>query len=125
MWTNEDMGSVKGVVSIVGEHSDTAGGLAVSSSSHSSDYSPPSDYEVRVNSYRGRLAPLRADLEEIDRNIQKAKEAKGNASEDTAAWIRVYEGKRSGVLAKIDLILDDARRHSRRNSISPISRSSA
>jgi hypothetical protein len=111
VWTNEEMGSVKGGVSIVGEHSSTAGGSEASSSPRSLDYSPPSDYEVRVNSYRGRLAPLRTDLEEIDRNIQKAKEAKGNASEDTAAWIRVYQSKRSGVLAKIDTILDEARRH--------------
>jgi hypothetical protein len=111
VWTNEELGSMKGGVSVVGEQPSTAGGSAASSPSRSLDYSPPSDYEVRVNTYRDRLAPLRANLEEIDRNIQKAKEAKGNASEDTAAWIRVYEGKRSGVLAKMDTILDDARRH--------------
>jgi DNA-binding ferritin-like protein len=105
------MGSMKGGVSVVGERSSATGGSAASSSSRSLDYSPPSDYAVRVNAYRDRLAPLRANLEEIDRNILKAKEAKGNASEDTAAWIRVYEGRRSGVLAKIDSILDEARRH--------------
>jgi hypothetical protein len=111
VWTNEEMGSMKGGVSVVGEQSSATGGSAASSSSRSLDYSPPSDYAVRVNAYRDRLAPLRANLEEIDRNILKAKEAKGNASEDTAAWIRVYEGRRSGVLAKIDSILDEARRH--------------
>jgi len=63
-----------------------------------------------VQSYRDKLAPLRSNLADIDRKIQMAKEAKGNAREDTAAWIQVYDGKRRDVVAKMERIEDEAHR---------------
>jgi hypothetical protein len=63
-----------------------------------------------VQSYRDKLAPLRSNLADIDRKIQLAKEAKGNAREDTAAWIKVYDGKRKDVLARMERIEDEAHR---------------
>jgi hypothetical protein len=104
VWTNEDVGSKKDGVSVVGAHE---GG---STSSSCSSCAKPADYERLVLSYREKLEPLRANLGDIDRKIQAAKEAKGNASEDTAAWIKVYDGKRKDVLAKMERIEDEARR---------------
>jgi hypothetical protein len=113
VWTNDELGSVKGGVSVVGDHSGRGGGSAAASSSArppspSDAYAPPTNYEVLVRTYLDKLAPLRANLADIDRNIQKAKDAMGNAREDTAAWIRVYQEKRLNVLAKIEAIEEEA-----------------
>jgi hypothetical protein len=113
VWTNDELGSAKGGVSVVGDHSGGQKGATASSSSSSSSsysYTPPTNYEVVVQTYLDRLAPLRSDLADIDRNIQKAKDAMGNAREDTAAWIHAYEEKRHNVLAKIDAIEEEARK---------------
>jgi hypothetical protein len=104
VWTNEDVGSSKDGVSVVGDHQ------TVSTASPCSSCSKPSAYDKVLQLYRKKLEPLRSDLAEIDRKIQMAKEAKGNASEDTAAWIRVYDGKRKDVLVKMERIEDEARR---------------
>jgi hypothetical protein len=104
VWTNEDVGSMKDGVSVVGAHE------TGSTSPSCSTCSEPSAYERLVRSYRDKLAPLRSNLADIDRKIQMAKEAKGNAREDTAAWIKVYDGKRKDVLAKIERIEDEGQR---------------
>ena len=104
VWTNEDVGSMKDGVSVVGAHE------SGSTSSSCSSCSEPSGYERLVQSYRDKLAPLRSNLADIDRKIQLAKEAKGNAREDTAAWIKVYDGKRKDVLANMERIEDQAHR---------------
>ena len=113
VWTNDELGSVKDGVSVVGDHpagQKHAASNPPSSSASSSSYTPPTNYEILVQTYLDKLAPLRSDLADIDRNIQKAKDAMGNAREDTAAWIHVYEEKRRVVLAKIDAIEDEARK---------------
>jgi hypothetical protein len=104
VWTNEDVGSMKDGVSVVGAHE------SGSTSSSCSSCSEPSGYERLVQSYRDKLAPLRSNLADIDGKIQLAKEAKGNAREDTAAWIKVYDGKRKDVLARMERIEDEAHR---------------
>jgi predicted nucleic acid-binding Zn-ribbon protein len=110
------MDSVKGEVSVVGDPPSVSqspcspasprSGCSATTSAKSS-----SSYDRLVDSYLRRLAPLRSSLADIDRKIQKAKEAKGNSSEDTAAYLRVYADKRGDVQAKIDVILEDARQH--------------
>jgi hypothetical protein len=104
VWTNEDVGSGKDGVSVVGTHE------SGSTSSSCSSCSNPPAYDQLVKSYRDKLEPLRSNLADIDRKIQVAKEAKGNAREDTAAWLKVYDGKRKDVLAKIERIEDEAHR---------------
>jgi hypothetical protein len=106
VWTNDDVGSGKDGVSVVG----TQESGSTPTSNSCSSCSKPSPYERLVKSYRDKLEPLRSDLTDIDRKIQMAKEAYGNAREDTAAWIKVYDGKRKDVLAKIERIEDEARR---------------
>jgi hypothetical protein len=104
VWTNEDVGSRKDGVSVVGAQE------SGSDSSSCSSCAKPPPYELLVQSYRQKLEPLHSNLADIDRKIQIAKEAKGNAREDTAAWIKVYDGKRKDVLAKMERIEDEARR---------------
>ena len=97
----------------MGDHSGGQRGATTrspSSPSSSSSYTPPTNYEILVQTYLDKLAPLRSDLADIDRNIQKAKDTMGNAREDTDAWIRVYEEKRRNVLAKMDAIEEEARK---------------
>ena len=105
VWTNEELDSVKGSASVIGDNPSSTG------SSSSSDSPKPSSYDRLVESYLKKLAPLRSDLADLDRKIQKTKEAKGNASEDTAAYLRVFADRRGDIQAKIDLILEDARRN--------------
>ena len=110
VWTNEDVGSMKDGVSVVGAHESGSTSAADSTSSFCSSCSEPSAYGRLVQSYRDKLAPLRSNLADIDSKIRMAKEAKGNAREDTAAWIKVYDGKRKDVLAKMERIEDEALR---------------
>jgi len=105
IWTNEELDSVKGSVSVVGDNSSDSESLSPSAPPN------PSAYDRLVDSYLKKLAPLRSDLADLDRKIQNTKEAKGNASEDTAAWLRVFADKQGDIQAKIDLILEDARQH--------------
>jgi len=105
VWTNEELNSVKGDVSVVGDHPSSVESATPSAAPKASDY------DRLVDSYVRKLGPLRSDLADLDRKIQKVKEAKGNAREDTAAYLRVYADKRGDIQAKIDAILEDARRH--------------
>lgn len=104
VWTNEEMGSVKGDVSVVGEHESPI------TPNESAPAPMTPEYDRLVQSYRHQLAPLRNDVAELDRKIQQAKEAKGNAREDTAAWVAVQQKKRSDALAKIERIQEEARK---------------
>src|ERR1700733_12571980 len=90
VWTNDDVASGKDGVSVVG----TQDSGSTPTSNSCSSCLKPSPYERLVKSYRDKLEPLRSNLADIDRKIQMAKEAHGNASEDTAAWIEDYDGKR-------------------------------
>jgi hypothetical protein len=115
VWTNEEMNSVKGDVSVVGDPPSVSQSPCSPASPRSgcsaSTSAKPSSYDRLVDSYLRQLSPLRSNLADIDRKIQKAKEAKGNSSEDTAAYLRVYADKRGDVQAKIDAILENARQH--------------
>jgi len=104
VWTNEEMGSVKGDVSVVGEPENS-----ISMDEPAPEPSTPA-YNHLVQTYRNRLAPLRNEVADLDRKIQQAKEAKGNAREDTAAWIAVQQKKRGDILAKIERIQEEARK---------------
>lgn len=106
VWTNDDVASAKDGVSVIGAQDS---GSTPASNSCTNCAKPPS-YDRLVKTYHDKLEPLRANLADIDRKIQMAKEAHGNASEDTAAWIKVYDGKRKDVLAKMERIEDEARR---------------
>jgi hypothetical protein len=103
VWTNEELDTVKGSVSVVGDNSSNSGSPSPSGRPRASAYDP------MVDSYARKLAPLRSEVADIDRKIQKAKETKGNASEDTDAYLRVYADKRGDIQAKIDAIVEDAR----------------
>jgi hypothetical protein len=113
VWTNEEIGAVKDGVSVVGEHSGNGGDIGAASSPSqspsSNSYTPPTNYEILVRRYREKLEPLRGELADLDRKIQLARQAKGNAREDTAAWIAVQERRRQDVLAKIERIEEEAR----------------
>jgi hypothetical protein len=84
VWTNDDVGSGRDGVSVVGAQES---GSTTTSPSSCPACSKPSPYERLRKSYRDKLEPLRSNLADIDRKIQMAREAHGNASEDTAAYI--------------------------------------
>jgi hypothetical protein len=109
VWTNDEIASAKSGTSERGNSSGN-GSSSTSSGTSSSYDTSPTNYEVLLRRYRVKLDPLRSDLADLDRKIQTAKEAKGNAREDTAAWIAVQEKKRQDVLAKIERIKDEAQR---------------
>ena len=104
VWTNDDVKPAKTDASAMNEHS--AGG---SSSSSASAATKSSTYESLVRSYLEKLAPLRDQLAEIDLKVQQAKDLKGNARENTQAWLNYYAEKRASVQVKIDRVEEDAR----------------
>jgi hypothetical protein len=104
VWTNDDVKPAKTDASAKNEHS--AGG---SSSSSASAATKSSTYESLVRSYLEKLAPLRDQLAEIDLKVQQAKDLKGNARENTQAWLNYYAEKRASVQVKIDRVEEDAR----------------
>jgi len=108
VWTNDEIATAKSGTSGASDHSSNGSSFARPDASSSSSYTPPTNYEVLVRKYREKLDPLRSDLADLDRKIQAAKEAKGNAREDTAAWIAVQERKRQDILANMGRIQDEA-----------------
>jgi hypothetical protein len=112
VFTNDDVGSAGNGLSTAGQvenGASTACGSCNSSKPKASSASDAAAYGRLVDTYQRKLAPLRSDLADLDRKIQLAKEAKGNAREDTAAWIDVWNKKRADIQAKIERIQDDAR----------------
>jgi hypothetical protein len=112
VFTNDDLGTAGDSASVAGSGRSNACGTCNSSRSNTpAASSKDADYDWLVDNYQRKLAPLRSDLADLDRKIQLAKEAKGNAREDTAAWIDVWNRKRADIQAKIDRIQEEARRN--------------
>jgi hypothetical protein len=112
VFTNDDLGSAGNGASAAAPAVNGASTACASCNSSKPKASSASDaaaYDRLVDTYQRKLAPLRSDLADMDRKIQLAKEAKGNAREDTAAWIDVWNKKRADIQAKIDRIQDEAR----------------
>jgi chromosome segregation ATPase len=75
VWTNDNVGSLKGGVSVIGDKNQ--------SSENAKDYENEADSDeadqkqARVNQYRDALEQLRAQIDDADRRIDKLRNFKG------------------------------------------------
>ncbi len=103
VWTDEEISSVGGKISIVGEQNS-------SNRSYRAPDSPRSRESQEATSYRQRLAPLRRQIDDLDREIQEMKNAKGSVRENIESQVQIREDKRKWIQAQINEIEEEARR---------------
>jgi hypothetical protein len=104
VWTEEEISAVGGSISVVGDQHP-------SNKSSRATTSPSASDGRDAAYYRGRLAPLRQQIEDIDREIQQMKTAKGSVRENIESQVQIREARREKIQAQINEIEEDARRH--------------
>lgn len=119
VWTNDNVGDLRSPVSVVGNHSGAANrGMNRGMTNF------PRDGRTG-DSYRYQLQPLRAELENIDRQIHTLKNFKAdNTSPEGGVryggnynmvpveqQVKQLEERKKSVQAKIDALKDEARHH--------------
>ena len=104
VWTEEEISAVGGSISVVGDQQATNNSSGVPSSASASD-GRDKGY------YRGRLTPLRQQIEDLDREIQEMKSVKGTVRENVETQVQLREARREKIQKQINDIEEDARRH--------------
>lgn len=123
VWTEDDIGSLKGNVSVVGDASKARKASQKSQKDNQAEASLPPEKDPAW--YRKQLAPLRARVEQLDAEIRKMRGVQGGKETSDAG--RRYNGfdlpmnsqdrmeqlekKRKDLQAKIDSLEDQARRN--------------
>jgi hypothetical protein len=104
VWTEEEISAVGGSISVVGDpHPSNSSSRAPASTSASDGRD--------TAYYRGRLAPLRQQIGDLDREIQEMKNAKGTVRENIEVQVQIREARRENIQKQINEIEEDARRH--------------
>ncbi len=104
VWTEEEISAVGGGISVVGDQHP--------SNNPSRTPALPSASDGRDAAYyRGRLAPLRQQIDDVDREIQELKSVKGTVRENLEAQVQIREARREKIQKQINEIEEDARRH--------------
>jgi hypothetical protein len=104
VWTNEEIPSVGGNISVVGDQKS-------SNNSYGTPASPSASGAQDAASYRNRLAPLRQQVDDIDREIQQMRSSKGSVRENIESQVQIREARREKIQKQINEIEEDARRH--------------
>lgn len=94
------MGKLDSKVNVVGV--DSAAGKTSNYSGSKND---------AADSYRSRLAPLRRQVEDLDREIQQMRSAKGSVRENIESQVQIRETKRTKIQEQINELEEEARRH--------------
>ena len=104
VWTEEEVSAVGGSISVVGDSRPSNSSSRAPSSTSASDGRDTAYY-------RGRLAPLRQQIDDVDREIQEMKSVKGTVRENVEAQVQIREARREKIQKEINEIEEDARRH--------------
>ena len=104
VWTEEEISAVGGSISVVGDQRGTNNSSGTPSSTSASDGRDKAYY-------RGRLAPLLQQIDDVEREIQEMKNAKGTVRENVEAQVQIREARREKIQKQINEIEEDARRH--------------
>jgi hypothetical protein len=104
VWTNEEISSVGGNISVVGDQKP-------SNNSYGTPASPSASEGRDAAYYRNRLAPLRQQVDDIDREIQQMRSSKGSVRENIESQAQIRETRREKIQKQINEIEEDARRH--------------
>ena len=104
VWTEEEISAVGGSISVVGDQHP-------SNSSSGASAMPAASDGRGTAYYRGRLAPLRQQIEDLDREIRQMKNSKGNVRENVDSQVQIRETQREKIQKQINEMEEDARRH--------------
>src|ERR1700674_1085946 len=104
IWTEEEISAVGGTISVVGDQHPSNNSSRAPASTSASDGRDASYY-------RGRLAPLRQQIDDVDREIQEMKSVKGTVRENLEAQVQIRQARREKIQKQINEIEEDARRH--------------
>ncbi len=104
VWTEEEISAFGGSISVVGDQ-------RPSNNSSRTTTSPSASDGRDAAYYRGRLAPLRQQIDDVDREIQELKSVKGTVRENLEAQVQIREARREKIQKQINEIEEDARRH--------------
>lgn len=104
VWTEEEISAVGGSISVVGDPD-----LSNSSSRAPASMSASDGRDAAY--YRGRLAPLRQQIGDLDREIQEMKSVKGTVRENIEVQVQIREARREKIQKQVNEIEEDARRH--------------
>ena len=97
IWTEEEISAVGGSISVVGDQHP----------SNNSSRTPvlPSASDGRDAAYyRGRLAPLRQQIDDVDREIREMKSVRGTVRENLEAQVQIREARREKIQKQINEI---------------------
>jgi hypothetical protein len=129
VWTNDELGSVKGAVSVVGDSNSAAGETSAKKPADSLDAAaPPENKEARqkqVEAYRGQIRQLQAQIDAADKRIAQLRNFKGENASPAGGinpnqgynmvpiedQVRQLEDKKKQAQAKIDDVESDARKN--------------
>ena len=104
VWTEEEISAVGGSISVVGDQQP-------SNNSSRAPAQPPTSDGRDAAYYRDRLAPLRQQIDDIDREIQQMRSTKGSVRENIESQVQTREARREKIQKQINEIEEDARRH--------------
>ena len=104
VWTEEEISSVGGSISVVGDSRQSNSSSRAPSSTSASDGRDAAYYRVR-------LAPLRQQIDDVNREIQELKSVKGTVRENLEAQVQIREARREKIQKQINEIEEDARQH--------------
>jgi len=104
VWTEEEISAVGGGISVVGDQHPSNNSSRAPASTSVSDGRDAAYY-------RGRLAPLRKQIDDVDREIREMKSVKGTVRENLEVQVQIREGRREKIQKQINEIEEDARRH--------------
>jgi hypothetical protein len=129
VWTNDELGSVKGAVSVVGDTSSAAGESSTKKAADPLDTAATQgDKEARqkqVEAYRGQIRQLQAQIDAADKRIAQLRNFKGENTGPAGGinpnqgynmvpiedQVRQLEDKKKQAQAKIDDVESDARKN--------------
>ena len=104
VWTEEEISAVGGGISVVG-------GQRPSNTASRAPALPAVSDGRDAAYYYGRLAPLRQQIEDLDREIRQMKNSKGSVRENVDSQVQIRETRREQIQKQINEIAEDARRH--------------
>ena len=128
VWTNDELGSVKGAVSVVGDGSSSGGEAAAKMPADSAEpAATPANKEARqkqVDAYRGQIRQLQAQIDAADKRIAQLRNFKGENTSPAGGinpnqgynmvpiedQVKQLEDKKKQAQARIDDLESDARK---------------
>jgi hypothetical protein len=129
VWTNDELGTVKGAVSVVGDTNSAAGETSTKKSSDPVDGPAPQENkdarQKQVEAYRGQIRQLQSQIDAADKRIAQLRNFKGENTSPAGGinpnqgynmvpiedQVRQLEDKKKLAQAKIDDLESDARRN--------------